>query len=295
VDLSGIIFVVLALAWAVYLLPKALRQGDEVARSRAVDGSPSSRVLARREAVSPRDARLVVGPGARTATAAPPAAGAPIETPVERVAVRRASARVAARRRRRMLGLLLLCTLATAVASYVGHLPRWSAAVPAVVVLGRLLLCRTQVRRQAARPTRLRRPVTETPTAEAAAPTPVATPVADETPVAAPSSAPTGSPADDDESEDTVGIAVADLAAIAPGAPAPSGDVGSVWDPLPVTLPTYVTAPKARRTVRTIDLGEPGTWTSGRTAEDAEIAARASATEECGTASEEPGSRAVGS
>ncbi len=46
-----------------------------------------------------------------------------------------------------------------------------------------------------------------------------------------------------------------------------------------MTLPTYVSAPKAKRTVRTIDLGEPGTWTSGRTAEDAEIAARAAAEE----------------
>ena len=43
----------------------------------------------------------------------------------------------------------------------------------------------------------------------------------------------------------------------------PTEDGGSLWDPLPVTLPTYVTKPKARRTVRTIDLGEPGTWTSG--------------------------------
>ena len=43
---------------------------------------------------------------------------------------------------------------------------------------------------------------------------------------------------------------------------------GTLWDPLPVTLPTYVTKPAAtRRTVRTIDLGEPGAWTSGHTDE----------------------------
>ena len=40
----------------------------------------------------------------------------------------------------------------------------------------------------------------------------------------------------------------------------PTVDGGSLWDPLPVTLPTYVIKPKARRTVRTIDLSEPGTW-----------------------------------
>jgi len=32
VDLSGIIFVVVALAWAVYLIPKALKHHDEIAR-----------------------------------------------------------------------------------------------------------------------------------------------------------------------------------------------------------------------------------------------------------------------
>ena len=73
--------------------------------------------------------------------------------------------------------------------------------------------------------------------------------------------------------EDTVGIDVALLEAIV----IPTEDGGSLWDPLPVTLPTYVTKPKAKRTVRTIDLGEPGTWTSGRTDEDTQIVAQAAA------------------
>ena len=34
VDLSGVIFVVLAVAWAVFLIPKALKHHDEVARTR---------------------------------------------------------------------------------------------------------------------------------------------------------------------------------------------------------------------------------------------------------------------
>src|SRR6185436_18203340 len=63
VDLSGIIFVVLAVAWAVYLIPKALRHHDEVARTRSIDRfSTAMRVLARREPVNRRDARLVVSP-----------------------------------------------------------------------------------------------------------------------------------------------------------------------------------------------------------------------------------------
>ena len=53
---------------------------------------------------------------------------------------------------------------------------------------------------------------------------------------------------------------------------------GALWDPLPVTLPTYVTKPAAtRRTVRTIDLDATGVWTSGRTDADSAIAREADA------------------
>jgi hypothetical protein len=33
--------------------------------------------------------------------------------------------------------------------------------------------------------------------------------------------------------------------------------VGSLWDPVPITRPTYVSKPLASRTVRTIDLSAP--------------------------------------
>ncbi len=44
----------------------------------------------------------------------------------------------------------------------------------------------------------------------------------------------------------------------------PVADPG--WEPVPVPLPTYVTAPRAQRVIRTIDLATPGAWTSGRLA-----------------------------
>jgi hypothetical protein len=40
------------------------------------------------------------------------------------------------------------------------------------------------------------------------------------------------------------------------------------WQPNPLPLPTYVTAPKAVRPIRVIDLTSPGAWTSGRLLED---------------------------
>lgn len=39
------------------------------------------------------------------------------------------------------------------------------------------------------------------------------------------------------------------------------------WEPVPVPLPTYVTAPVAPRVSRGLDLSAPGTWTAGRPTE----------------------------
>src|SRR5687768_17851506 len=48
--------------------------------------------------------------------------------------------------------------------------------------------------------------------------------------------------------------------------PEPQAPTG--WDPVPVTLPTYVGKEQAqRRSVRTIDLDSTGVWTSGRSEE----------------------------
>jgi hypothetical protein len=309
VDLSGVIFVLLAVAWAVYLIPKALKHHDEVAKTRSIDRfSSAMRVLAHREPVNEKDSRLVVTPR-KQATVAPaptpeperraqpaaqPAAqpttpaAEPRESrvpPAAKSDVRRPSARKAARRRRRILGFLLLCDIGVAAAAYLAYLQWWAVVIPGGLTLLYLVLCRTQVRHENVRPVR------------APAPEPVAEAVEQPQEVADPVAAPLAAPgliepvdADFDDAEDTVGIQVAQLqAALA------TADGTTLWDPLPVTLPTYVSAPKAKRTVRTIDLGEPGTWTSGRTAEDAEIAARAAADEASRKGSGEGGQAAAGS
>ena len=127
---------VLAVAWAVYLIPKALKHHDEVARTRSIDRfSTAMRVLARREPVNRRDARLVVTPAraaanprvlapTRPAAASPStAARAPVAVTVAvrpavsrgRLEARRTAARAAARRRRHILTFLLLCAVGTTV------------------------------------------------------------------------------------------------------------------------------------------------------------------------------------
>ncbi|MFE2374580.1 gephyrin-like molybdotransferase receptor GlpR [Streptomyces sp. NPDC059398] len=47
---------------------------------------------------------------------------------------------------------------------------------------------------------------------------------------------------------------------------------GDSWDPVPVPLPTYVTAPVAPRAPGSIDLGAPDTWSSARSSSVAEPA-----------------------
>ena len=245
-DLSALIFVALAVAWAVYLIPKALKHHDDVVRSRSVDRfSHTMRVLARREPVNRKDARLVVAPGrvvaAPVVTTKRSATSAPLTAPVTVPAATRS----AARRRRRVLGLVLLANLAVTTVAAFGLVSWWYLAIPAGLLVAWLVACRLMVRRERG----FGRPAVRHPIAPAVA-------VEDDD---APADAPA---ADEHDLHDTTQTpAIADP---------------SLWDPMPVTLPTYVTKPAAaRRTVRTIDLDSTGVWTSGRTEGDAQIAREA--------------------
>lgn len=296
----------LAIVWAVYLIPKALKQHDEVARTRSVDRfSDDTRVVARREPVSRRDARLVVNPPRSAPVTASGSSAVRPAVPRGRGDDRRTAGKVAARRRRRILIGLLLLVVATAVAAYLGYLPRWSPAVPGGLTLMFLLLCRTQVRRHGSRRSRIpaARPRPQVPASDRVERAPQPT-VVDRDPSGESSVVPGSLPqpkvlADRYVEPEPVHRYVEPETVQHQAEPAGSAmhapDTGALWDPVPVTLPTYVTKPKARRTVRTIDLGAAGAWTSGRTPEDAEIAARATDPAASDDSSPKAGQRAVGS
>ena len=235
-DPSALIFAALAVAWAAYLIPQALRHHEDAVRSRSVDRfSKTMRVLARREPVSRRDARLVVSPGRARST--------PIVTtkhtsrapePVAREAANRA-----ARRRRRVLTLVLVSLLATTGVAAYGLIQWWYVAIPAGLLVAWLVACRLMVRGERAR---------RTSSAVAA----------------------------DDEPDDAIDRATdGEIDSLEDTTQTPAITDPSLWDPMPVTLPTYVSAPSAQRTVRTIDLDSTGVWTSGRTEADAAIARQA--------------------
>lgn len=225
------IFAGLAIGWAVYLIPKALQHHDEMARTRSVDSfSQRMRVLGGGPAATSPQPDTIAAPVLPAARKRPAAAVTPTVHTVTREAARRA-----ARRRRRVLGLLVLATAVLGVLVWRAVVPTWSVAVPGGAIPVFLVIARLTVRRE-----RARRPV---PAVAAGEPEFV-----------------------DLETEDTAEVSRQELAdAVA----APVLDEGSLWDPLPVTLPTYVSKPTARRTVRTIEL--TGMSSSGHDAADSAL------------------------
>jgi hypothetical protein len=238
--MSAGIFVVLFLGWACYLLPKVLKHHDQVARTRSIDRFSHTMRVLSR--------REVVAP---PRPADNPRIVVPTDRPSRaRLQARRRAAAAAARRRRRILIVLLLANVAVGSLVYVGTLQRWSVAVPAGLTMLYLVLCRTLVKRERARETTPRRRAVEEPPVKVRNPQGFEEVTAD---------------------EDTAAI---DLPPLSPTAAA------SLWDPLPVTLPTYVGKAKATRTVRTIDLTDPGVSSSGRDEADSQLVAEASAAAE---------------
>ncbi len=256
-DLSALIFVALAVAWAVYLIPKALKHHEVDRVSRPVESfSDRVRVLARREPMSAGRAALVVGSSGTTPSA--PAAPAAVEPAVMKAddgvpsarpatvptGARNLAAARAAQRRRRVLATISLAVVAVVALAATGAVGWAWAAIPVTLLVTWLVACRLMVRQErAARPLRTA-PVRRRRTT-----------LADQV-IAAEDAA------DTDE-----------IPAVRAGDDDPAVPGG--WDPVPVTLPTYVAKAAADRTVRTIDLDSTGVWSSGRNAADSALAREA--------------------
>ncbi len=256
VDLSAVIFVVLALAWAVYLIPKALKHHDEMASDRLVE-SHSERVRILRRTTSGQPADVVVEVD---------------EAPVRRARPRRdRPAPSAARRRRRVLAALVLTLAVVGGLAYFAVVPTWAVAVPAGLILLFLLVARLSVRRAQRSSLARRRPV------EVVEPEERRTVVPEQSvqPVRPPSADPV-----EERVVEQVDVPLHEEAVVEQSVLA---DDGSLWDPLPMTLPTYVSKARARRTVRTIEL--TGMQSSGHDegdsalAREAAVAAETSATD----------------
>lgn len=156
------------------------------------------------------------------------AATAIVSTPMTRRAALRELVQIeqqAAGRRRRVLLVLVLALLGASVPAALGVLQWWLPIVPAGLLLAFVLVARFSVRVMRrdldARASRIR----------------------------------------ECGDEQTVAIKVLSEAATDAKASvelsAPIASAGSLWEPIPITAPTYVSKPLAPRTVRTIDLSAP--------------------------------------
>ncbi|WP_262848478.1 divisome protein SepX/GlpR [Mumia quercus] len=275
---TGLIFAAVIAIWVAYGVPLLLRRHEEATRGGGVTSfSGALRVLTHRKEDS--------GPAESVEVASSPAEPAEAEekpAPVRRPYNRRA-ARIAARRRRRVLLVLLAACAVVGGLSVAGVLLPWAAAIPGGLVVVWLVLCRVMVRSEIGRPVRLTRqpPVEGRAEAKAEAKAERAAARAtrrEERRASAAAAAETAAPVDPDH-EATVVISgmVEDhdphRRNVMERTPLPEGALDqqivdaaamtttsgvTLWDPVPVTLPTYVTKPAAPRTVRTIDFGEKG-------------------------------------
>ena len=225
--LSGLIIAVLVVVWAVVLVPMWLRRHDTVTESRSVDRfSTAMRVLSRRPPYG-GGTRAVVMPGR------PPGAQAPqVSTPQ---APRRPATGATARRtpgdarallrdrRKRVLLILLAVTGLTFLLSLAGLIGWGLLALPVLLLAGYVLHLRMQVVRSAATAGRRSRPAVP----------PGRLPVVEDK---APPSVGDDLPGDSAQGRASTGVTVE-----SPNAPAAKAQ----WEPIPVPLPSYVTAPVA--------------------------------------------------
>lgn len=277
---NGLIFAFVVALWAAYFVPLAVRRYDEASKSGSIDKFTSlSRVIPQ------RSERLADEPVAEEPVVRAPAAPAAPDSKAD-VAPVRASTRLAARRRRRTLITLLTLAVATGAVAGFGYIPLWSIAIPAVLIIAWLIACRIQVRGELGigKP-RVKTPRIKTPRVKAAKgktkKAKAATAAEEEATVVVSYQYEDIEPHRKRvmEKVELEAGALDEQLVIAAPVSSTTGEV--LWDPLPVTLPTYVTKPRAGRTVRTIEFGEPGAWTSGHIeGEDVELPKRKDAGED---------------
>ncbi|CAM5425176.1 divisome protein SepX/GlpR [Streptomyces viridochromogenes] len=196
---------------------------------------------------------------------------APRRSPSEEAAAARARRlKVLARRRRTTVLLFLAFTLGAIVAAVGGLAFLWAPGVPAVLLSGYIAYLRSQERRRFAYQMDRRQ-------AEAAAQR--VREHARQNRRRGPGDAASGAAESDEEGGPDTGTDLSALAADRRALVEQTDHAewvdqqrerqrrpghGDSWDPVPVPLPTYVTAPVAPRATSDVDLGAPDAWSSAR-------------------------------
>jgi len=262
---SGLIYLAIVIVWAAILIPMFLRSRDAAMEDRSVERFDHAMAILsqQEEAELPQPNRDGVAAHAvpRRKVAVNPQAE-PKAKPVAHTAPRSPKRRpsTARRRARTLLFLLGLTVVLTAVAVFT-VVPMW-APLPVAALLVSFVV---HLRNQAIRAERRRKPTHhQTPgrATDDAAPqhrSAPAKPAQTVTPQRTTSTrrefVPGPSRAVVVETKGASGVTTADIE---------QQQDEDAWRPNPLPLPTYVTAPKAVRPIKVIDLTTPGAWTSGR-------------------------------
>ncbi|WP_152363266.1 hypothetical protein [Microlunatus speluncae] len=226
---TGIIFGAIAVAWLIYLVPMFLKREDD----HEVDGedpanrfSDSIRII--RQGMAPLlDQDLAEIPSIEVST--------PLTRRAALADLRRLE-RLAARRRLRVLVSLMMITSAVVSICAFGLIPWWSVAIPGGLLVGFVVVARISVRGMRRDLDTRFQSIKRGGSNES---TIFLSPKLQRTP---------------DEA----------TGALALGEAAQQSKPGGLWDPVPITMPTYVSKPLAPRTVRTIDLSSPDVTSSAR-------------------------------
>jgi len=236
------IYLAIAVMWAVVLIPMWLKRHDEAQESKSADRFARAMGSLRRgrEGRDERPAREVLMPtrprtarGSEVTVTGPRAADSP-------------SARAAARRRRTLLALAGLLSLSLLLAA-LGMVPLILSAVPALLLAGFVVVARRQVVAAAELRRRQQRRI-----------------VLSEAARAAESQHRTG------RSDARRGGRAVDPSPVDVRPESEQRATGTdAWNPVPTTLPTYVTAPRATKMPRVIDLTHPGAWSGAAMLEQA--------------------------
>ncbi|MFF8280778.1 gephyrin-like molybdotransferase receptor GlpR [Streptomyces lateritius] len=249
----------------------------------ADDGRPDVDPDAETEHLSSVDVRAFSAPAARTEARlelpepepapapSPSSPASPDRRPSKAAAERARRGKVLARRRRTTVVLFLAFTLGAVVAAVGGLAFLWAPAAPAVLLSAYIVHLRTQERRRfvyvmdrrraeaAAARLRESRPPRRQPAAQEDG----------ETARPEPEPAPALSP---QEAGRRALVEQTDHAEWVDQQRDRGPARGDSWDPVPVPLPTYVTAPVAPRATSGVDITDPETWSSARSSTAADPA-----------------------
>jgi len=218
VGTTGVIFAAIAVAWLAYLVPQLLRRrdGDE----QLDDSDPADRFSDSMRIVRHGTAPLLDHDLEEIAAFE-------VSTPQTRRAaindLRRLERLAASRRRRVLLGLMTLLSAAIGFCA-VQLMPWWTLAIPSGLLLIFVLIARISVRAMRTKLAVRYRGIQH------------------------------------GDNESTIFLSLKDFAKLSADSHVHSGKAelsrkqGALWDPIPITVPTYVSKPLAPRTVRTIDL-----------------------------------------